>query len=111
MSDPAHFTEIERIATIGGDDFYHSYMKSGKPVIITEIAKEWPAVQRWSFDFFSTMDADVHIEEGNVMQGQTRFFKQNVRSYIQQASEAGVSHQQCGQCALAPCVLPHAVSP
>src|SRR2546428_603293 len=41
---------IERISTIDQKTFEEKYLKPHKPVIITDMAKNWPAYQKWTFD-------------------------------------------------------------
>lgn len=43
---------IEKIACPTPDIFYTEYVKKGRPVIITGIIDNWPALEHWDFKFF-----------------------------------------------------------
>lgn len=43
--------QIDRRADISPEEFFESYYKPGKPVVLTDLAKNWPATQKWSFDY------------------------------------------------------------
>ena len=83
MSDQSLSTDIECIDTIDSDDFYQFYIRPQKPVIITDLATCWPAMKKWSFEFFADLgNAEFDVEHGNVLQGETRFEKQDFQSFV-----------------------------
>lgn len=43
---------IEKVATISGEDFQENFYKPLKPVVISNLAKEWPAYTKWTWDYF-----------------------------------------------------------
>ena len=45
---------LERVATLTPKEFLHEFVLKGKPVILTEFAKQWPAMGKWTPEFFST---------------------------------------------------------
>ncbi len=45
------FTEVERVAEISAQDFQKYYVKPQRPVVIENITKEWPAFEKWNFDY------------------------------------------------------------
>src|SRR2546428_1026760 len=49
---------IERISTIDQKTFEEKYLKPHKPVIITDMAKNWPAYQKWTFDYLKEVVGD-----------------------------------------------------
>jgi Cupin-like domain len=49
---PTCLGPIDRHASISARDFYHSYYKTKKPVIIGGLTKDWPAQRLWTFEFF-----------------------------------------------------------
>ena len=74
MYNQPHSTDIERIDTISSDDFYQFYIRPHKPVIVADLATHWPAMRKWSFEFFSDLgNAEFDFEQGGVLQGDTRF--------------------------------------
>jgi hypothetical protein len=46
-SDPA-YTHVEKRAGVSRDEFVERYVRGCRPLVITDIAKDWPAMQRWS---------------------------------------------------------------
>ncbi len=45
-------TEIERREKLSYEEFAKNYLYANKPVIITDALREWPALRRWSPEFF-----------------------------------------------------------
>ena len=43
---------IEKISQISDEDFQQNYYRPCKPLVITELAKSWPAYSKWSWDYF-----------------------------------------------------------
>ena len=53
-------------------------------------------MQKWSFEFFRQLNADqtVYLEDGNVLQGETAFRRQQLNDYLQQLVDAGQAAAQ-----------------
>ncbi|MBX2983745.1 MAG: cupin-like domain-containing protein [Flavobacteriales bacterium] len=45
---------LERVSHVTPKEFHHEFVLKGKPVIITEFARNWPALGKWTPEFFST---------------------------------------------------------
>ena len=76
--------KVERIPTIDSQDFYLSYIKPQQPVVLTDVATHWAAMERWSFDFFIQIgQQDFSIEEVNALQNETCFSTQTLSAYVQ----------------------------
>jgi hypothetical protein len=43
---------VDIVESISAEDFKNNYYKPMKPVIIKNLAKEWPAYKKWSWDYF-----------------------------------------------------------
>lgn len=43
---------IDSVATISGEDFKRKYYDTKTPVVITDLAKAWPAYSKWNWDYF-----------------------------------------------------------
>ena len=52
---------IDRVAAISAEDFKLNYYKEMKPLIITDLAKEWPAYTKWNWDYFKDMVGNVRV--------------------------------------------------
>jgi len=48
-------TAIDRVDQISREDFREKYLVPQKPVIIMEMAKEWPAYTKWTWDHFKEL--------------------------------------------------------
>ena len=44
---------IEKIGAISDDDFKTHFYQPGKPVVLTQLAKQWPAYEKWQGIFHS----------------------------------------------------------
>jgi hypothetical protein len=60
-----HLTSIERVASISPEDFRRNYLLPKKPVIITDLAKSWPAYQKWNWDYFKSIVGGVQVDVYN----------------------------------------------
>ena len=78
------FREIPRVENLTEQDFVKNYLRKCQPVVITQAARNWPAMKTWSFDYFRSLNSDfeVTLEEGNVMQGKTSFRSISFRDYL-----------------------------
>lgn len=43
---------VDTFATISPEDFKKNYYQTGKPVVIKDLAKQWPAYSKWNWDYF-----------------------------------------------------------
>ena len=54
-------TTIEKVEDIHPDDFLKYYYSPMKPVIITSLAKQWPAYAKWNWDYIQQAVGDVEV--------------------------------------------------
>jgi hypothetical protein len=52
---------IDRVASISPEDFRKNYYEPKKPLIITNLAKSWPAYQKWNWDYFIKIVGDKEV--------------------------------------------------
>ena len=43
---------IEKVDNISGEEFQQEYYKPRIPIVITDLAKKWPAYNKWTWDYF-----------------------------------------------------------
>jgi hypothetical protein len=55
-------TTIERRERLSRDEFYEQYYYQNRPVIITGMLKEWPAMTKWDFDYLRERCGDREVE-------------------------------------------------
>ena len=53
---------IERRSNLGQQELLNEYVHKNKPVIITDVAKKWPAVSKWTPEFFKANYPNVTTE-------------------------------------------------
>ncbi|MBD2166657.1 cupin-like domain-containing protein [Calothrix membranacea FACHB-236] len=54
-----HIDFVERRSNLSYNEFIKEYASVGKPVIITDTMKDWPALKKWDFDFFKSKYGSV----------------------------------------------------
>jgi len=52
------FTEVERVSDISAKDFQKYYVRPQKPVVIENITKNWPAHEKWDFEYIKQIAGD-----------------------------------------------------
>lgn len=52
------FTEVERVSTISAKDFQKHYVKPQKPVVVERITEDWPAFEKWNFEYIKEIAGD-----------------------------------------------------
>lgn len=63
--DPSGDTRVERRSAVSRDELLERYARGSRPVVLTDVARDWPAMQRWSpADLrarFGHLDVDVQV--------------------------------------------------
>jgi hypothetical protein len=95
-AEPLSTATVERVARLTPAEFRAGFFRPGRPVLITDMATQWPACRRWSFDFFATLDPGraVTLEQGNVLQGETAFASAPLGDYLSELAGAPGSAAQ-----------------
>src|SRR5690606_30092716 len=70
MSD---FNLVDKVEGITKEEFKEHYLSAQRPVIFKDLTKDWPAREKWTFDFFKRqygeweipMYDDSYHESGN----------------------------------------------
>ena len=52
---------VDRVENISGKDFKSQYYNTQTPLVITELAKAWPAYKKWSWDYFKEIVGDKKV--------------------------------------------------
>ncbi len=55
-------TPVDRVSNINSKEFKESYFKPLRPLIIEDMAKSWPALEKWTPDFFKTEHGDKQVK-------------------------------------------------
>lgn len=52
---------VDKLANISPEDFKANYYDAMKPVVITELSKEWSAYKKWSWNYFRSIVGNVEV--------------------------------------------------
>jgi len=52
---------VDKVASIHPEDFRVNYYEPMKPLIITDLAKQWPAYRKWNWDYFQEVVGQVEV--------------------------------------------------
>ncbi|MGZ5187967.1 MAG: cupin-like domain-containing protein [Kaistella sp.] len=56
-----HLTPIDVVEDISQEDFRKKYLRPRKPVVIRNMAKNWPAYQKWTMEYMKETVGDVEV--------------------------------------------------
>lgn len=49
---------VDRVGSISREDFQERYVKHSKPVVIKSLTSNWPAKQKWNYEYFRSLAGD-----------------------------------------------------
>lgn len=52
---------IEKRSGLTREEFISEYLKPKRPVVFTDLAKDWPAVNKWTFDWLRENHGDIQV--------------------------------------------------
>lgn len=52
---------IDVVEDITREEFYKKYLKARKPVVIRNMARKWPAYEKWNLDYMKEVVGDVEV--------------------------------------------------
>jgi hypothetical protein len=52
---------IEKTGALSPRDFQQNYYKTSTPIVLTDLAKEWPAYHKWNWDYFKQIVGDKEV--------------------------------------------------
>jgi hypothetical protein len=52
---------IDRVDSIGASAFRDRYYAPMKPLVITDLAKQWPAYHKWNWDYFKSVVGQMNV--------------------------------------------------
>lgn len=53
---------VDKVSVINHKDFAHSYFSPLRPLVIQDMAKSWPALKKWTPDFFVEEHGDAKVK-------------------------------------------------
>jgi hypothetical protein len=58
----SHLDEIERRETITAEELFDRYYSAACPVVLTQLLRDWPALTKWTPEYFAERFGNVEIE-------------------------------------------------
>ncbi len=52
---------VDKVESISPQDFKNNYYQPRKPLVITGLAKQWPAYNKWTWDYFKQIVGDKKV--------------------------------------------------
>jgi len=52
---------IEKRTGLTREEFIENYLKPSRPVVFTDLAKDWPAIQKWTFEWLRENHGQIEI--------------------------------------------------
>jgi hypothetical protein len=56
-----HLSPVDVVASISPEGFRKNYYTPMKPVVIRNLAKDWPAFEKWNWDYFKQLVGDKRV--------------------------------------------------
>jgi len=53
--------KVDRVDSIGPEDFRDQYYTTMKPLVISGMSKQWQALNKWNWNFFKSIVGDVEV--------------------------------------------------
>lgn len=75
----AQGTAIGRVANIDGERFLTDYYAPGRPVVLTGLMNDWPALHKWTPDYLAQTIGDASIEYQGERDSNVRFERDKER--------------------------------
>lgn len=54
-------TQIDRYETLSREDFMTQYVAKQKPVVVEKLTKDWPAYEKWNFNYITQIAGDKTV--------------------------------------------------
>src|SRR3954469_19020612 len=76
--------EVDVVDTITPAAFKREYIDTNKPLLMRKVTATWPAMKKWSFEFFASLwlPKRVCLEMNNVLQGGGQYEVMEYEDYI-----------------------------
>ncbi|MBV4358052.1 cupin-like domain-containing protein [Pinibacter aurantiacus] len=52
---------VIKVASITPEEFKNEFYNGMKPIVITQLAKQWPAYEKWNWDYFTQAVGEVEV--------------------------------------------------
>ena len=82
--------EVDIVDTISPQAFKRDYIDTNTPLLMRKVTANWPAMKKWSFEFFANLSLPkrVFLEMNNVLQGNGQYEVMEYGDYIRRMADA-----------------------
>jgi ribosomal protein L16 Arg81 hydroxylase len=89
----ASVNEIDAVDRIAPDAFKREYMDTNTPLLMRQESANWPAMKKWSFDYFANLSLPkrVYLEMNNVLQGTGQYEVMEYGDYVRRIANEDAS--------------------
>ena len=96
------YTHVEKRSRVSRDEFIERYVRGGRPVVLTDMARDWPAMKTWNFAEFKRRygsmtvqvqggrEADADFEVNKVQHRR----ETNFAAFLDRVSMSGVTNDE-----------------
>src|SRR6201996_8747971 len=56
-----HLHAVDKVDNISAEEFNHRYYTPMKPLVIRSLSRQWPAFEKWNWDYFKSIGGDVNV--------------------------------------------------
>ncbi|MFO0790089.1 MAG: cupin-like domain-containing protein [Pirellulales bacterium] len=90
MPETQQMAEVDAIDTITPQAFKREYIDTNTPLLMRKVTANWPAMKKWSFEFFANLQLPkrVFLEMNNVLQQQGEYEVMEYGDYIRRIATA-----------------------
>lgn len=90
MPETQQMAEVDAIDTITPQAFKREYIDTNTPLLMRKVTANWPAMKKWSFEFFANLQLPkrVFLEMNNVLQQQGKYEVMEYGDYIRRIATA-----------------------
>ena len=76
---------VDGLDRIEPGTFKRRYIDAGRPVVLRAMMESWPAMRKWSFEYFASIadDKRYRLDVGNVLQDDTQLEDSGLRQYLE----------------------------
>ena len=88
-TDVSSGPQIDVVDTISPSEFKREYIDKNKAPLMRKVTADWPAMRKWSFDFFAGLHLPkrVFLEMNNVLQGGGQYEVMDYSDYIRRIAD------------------------
>ena len=82
-ADPGNWRSmVDRRETLTAQEMLEGYVRPGRPVLLTGVTRDWPALSRWNFDFFRSSYGSEPVRISRAARPEEPEFETTLAGYL-----------------------------